>query len=132
MSPLKKLVLAALVAALGALLWAGRDGGRASRDLPPLYQEPYVVVYGQESCSYCQAMRRELAGRGVPYVYKEVGDRGADSELIERMRLAGRASSRFDLPVVDVNAHIMSRPDADEVQRLYAAVPAAAAASPRR
>lgn len=87
----------------------------------PLYQKPYIIVYGRDSCGFTKAMRDNLTERKIPFVYKTVDDDASGDELLARMNSAGMQTDNFDLPVVDVNAELLVRPAADVVVRKYSA-----------
>ncbi len=93
--------------------------------LEPIYQKPYVIVYGRDNCGFTQAMRRDLDSRGFPYVYKVIDEKHAHDEIVGRIRQSG-LSDQFDLPAVDVNAEILLHPSSDDVARKYGPVPAKA------
>lgn len=110
-----------LVAAL--LAWGGYVGwGKYHHKLfplRPLYQKPYIVVYGRDDCGFCQAMKKELAARSIPFVWKRIDQEPARTEAFSRMKKAGFDTGYFDLPVVDVNAEILVHPDAPSVAARY-------------
>ncbi|MBI3565867.1 MAG: hypothetical protein HY079_11765 [Elusimicrobia bacterium] len=109
-----------LVVMLGAVAYANRQAiRRALFPLQPLYRKPYVVVYGKDECGYCQATKKDLSERGIPFVWKRLGDGGVGDELIPRMNRAGLETGYFDLPVVDVNAEIMVRPETQVIVARY-------------
>ncbi len=93
--------------------------------LEPVYQKPYVIVYGRDNCAFTRAMRRDLESRGVPYVYKVIDEEHAHDEIVGRIRQSG-LSDQFTLPAVDVNNEILLHPSSDDVARKYGLVPAKA------
>ncbi|MDP3543608.1 MAG: glutaredoxin family protein [Elusimicrobiota bacterium] len=117
MSGLNKALLAVMVAIGGYNAW----GTYRQKLLPmaPLYPKPYVIVYGRESCGNCQAMRRGLEERGVPYVWKIIDEDPGRTEAFSRMKEAGLDIRRFTLPVVDVNAEILVQPGSPAVIAKY-------------
>jgi len=115
---MKLLVLLALIAAvflgwteLPALLAGGPE---------PLQDTPYVTVYGRDACGYTKQMLTGLSRSGVPYTYKIIDDPRVKKELHPRMEQAGLSTRRYGLPVVDVNAEMMLRPNPDVVAKKYA------------
>lgn len=88
----------------------------------PIYQKPYVIVYGRDNCGFTLAMRRDLESRGVPYVYKVIDAAHAHDEIVGRIRQSG-LNEQFTLPAVDVNAEILLHPSSDDVARKYGPVP---------
>lgn len=104
-----KVLLAVFLAAAGSWVWTNHR--QRLFPLAPLYQKPYIVVYGKDSCGYCRALRGDLEGRSVPYVWKSVDEPAVQTELYPRMKKAGLDTGYFLLPVVDVNAELMIRPE---------------------
>lgn len=87
--------------------------------LAPLYQEPYVVVYGRDECGFTSAMRLGLQQKGVPFTYKIIDQGPVQQELYPRMKYQGISPHHFDLPVVDINSEIMVRPSIEMVVAKY-------------
>lgn len=104
-----KVLLAVFLAAAGSWFWTNKR--QQLFPLDPLYQKPYIVVYGKAACGYCNALRKDLEARNVAYVWKSVEEQAVLLELGPRMKKAGLETSRFNLPVVDVNAELMIRPE---------------------
>ena len=117
MSGLNKVLLAVMVGIAGYNAWASHR--QKLFPLEPLYQKPYVVVYGRESCGNCQALRRGLAAGGVPYAWKIIDEDPGRSEAFSRMKQAGLDTRSFTLPVVDVNAEILVQPESPAVIAKY-------------
>lgn len=118
MSDLNKILLAVMVGVGGYTAW----GTYCQKlfPLPALYQKPYIVVYGRETCGYCQAMRKGLDERGVPYVWKLIDEEPGRSEVFARMKQAKIDTANFLLPIVDVNAEILVHPESPAVIAKYA------------
>src|SRR5262245_47685409 len=113
MSDLNKVLLAVMIGLGGYNLWTGQK--QKLFPLQPLYQKPYIVLYGRDTCGNCQALRRDLEERKVPYVWKIIDEDPGRSEAIERMKQAGLDVGSFMLPVVDVNAEMMTHPETADV-----------------
>ena len=113
MSGLNKCLLAVMIGVGGYSAWGSYR--QKLFPLPPLYQKPYVVVYGRESCGYCQAMRKGLDERRVPYVWKIIDDEPGRTEVFTRMKQMDLDTQSFMLPVVDVNAELLVHPESPEV-----------------
>ena len=118
MSGLNKLLLAVMIGLGGYTAWGSYR--QQLFPLKPLYQKPYIVVYGRESCGYCQAMRKGLEAKSIPYVWKILDEEPGRSEVFARMKEAGVETGSFLLPVVDVNAEILVHPESPEVIVKYA------------
>lgn len=87
--------------------------------LEALYEGAYIVVYGRANCGWTQKFIRELDARSVDYIFESVDNREVCDELHPRMREAGLNTKRYNLPVIDVNAHMFIRPEVDDVLDVY-------------
>lgn len=85
----------------------------------PLYNEPYVVVYGRNSCGFTQQTLRDLKQSGIPFEYKIVDDKSVADILHSRMKNSGISTRRYNLPVIDVNNNISIRPGSNEIINDY-------------
>jgi hypothetical protein len=115
---MKTLILIAVACAIAYTSW-NKIVAVASGGPEPLSEAPYVAVYGRDTCGITQRMLADLGRSGVPYVYKRVDDRAVADELHERMQASGLDTSRYGLPVVDVNAEIDIRPSPGDVTSRY-------------
>jgi glutaredoxin len=88
----------------------------------PLYDKPYVVVYGRDSCGWTQKMLKDLHASGIKYSYMIVDKREVADTLHARMTQSGLDTRRYNLPVVDVNGEIFIRPDVTVVITRYNSV----------
>jgi hypothetical protein len=104
---MKHLIFLALLAFAGYKTWERFD----KPELGPLYDVPYVVVYGRESCGYTAETLDALERAGIDAEFRSVEDRPAADELHARMGLAGLDTSYYLLPVVDLNNSLSIRPD---------------------
>lgn len=120
MTGTNKFLLAVMLAAGGYQAW----GSYRTKLFPvqPLYQKPYIVVYGRETCGNCQALRKGLDSQSVPYVWKIIDEAPNGQEVYPRMKEAGLDTSRFSLPVVDVNAEMLIHPETAAVVEKYRAI----------
>ncbi len=85
----------------------------------PLYNEPYIAVYGRSSCGYTNKMVTELEQSGTNYHYFVVDDQPTADTLHARMESSGISTRRYNLPVVDVNGQISVRPEFQDVINKY-------------
>jgi hypothetical protein len=108
---MKKLVLLALVAFAGYKAWDHYK----TPELKPLYDQPYVVVYGREGCGFTEETVNRLRRARIQFEYLTVDDRATADELHTRMKLSGLDTSYYLLPVVDVNNSLSIRPENDEL-----------------
>lgn len=114
---MKNLLFVFLIGAGGFYFWT--DMGPGSEGVQPLKEEPYVVVYGRDSCGYTQKMREKLSRGGIAHQYKVIDKQVVADRIHERMRKAGMDTSRYLLPVVDVNGSIRTRPEPGRVIKQY-------------
>ncbi len=104
------------------LLFCAYTGWQKLRPAPPLeplYELPYVVVYGRDSCGYTQQMRRALAKARVPFHYEHIDEQPVRDVMHRRMRSAKIDTSLYTLPVVEVSTRILVHPDPGEVVAAY-------------
>lgn len=111
---MKKILLALLIGFGAYQAWE-----RRSPELTPLYDEPYVAVYGRDRCGWTQKMLRGLDDAGIDYEYFSVDERSVSDDLHARMRQDGLQTRRYNLPVVDVSGRMSVRPDLGTVSRRY-------------
>ena len=91
----------------------------SSTVIAPSFAEPYVAVYGRNSCGFTKQMLSSLERAGVNFHYFIVDDRQVASNLHARMEASGISTRRYNLPVVDVNGYIDLRPDFQTVLAEY-------------
>jgi glutaredoxin len=83
--------------------------------LEPLYQKPYIVVYGRDSCGYCQQMKSILDQASLPYVFEIIDQTEVAEILFKRMKASGIDITSFGLPVVDLSGVISVRPKPSDI-----------------
>jgi hypothetical protein len=87
--------------------------------LEALHPGPYVIVYGRDSCGFTQNMRRELEKAGIPHHYEIIDRQPARDQVFARMEASRLDVSRFQLPVVDVNAKLFVGPEPEAILAAY-------------
>ena len=112
----KFLFVAICVIALYAAFVSIKDH-KVSGELIP--GEPYVHVYGRDTCGYTARMRQELRDKGVLFRYYRIDNPAVETSLHRRMQSAGLKTDRYRLPVVEVNRYMFIRPDIAEVMKRY-------------
>jgi len=85
----------------------------------PLYETPYVVVYGRNSCGFTQKTLQDLKKAGVPYKYEIVDEKSVADLLHNHMRQSGIDTRKYNLPVVDVSNHLSVRPKISDIIETY-------------
>ncbi len=98
-----------------AIAYKSWDHFTANKSLDPLYDKPYVAVYGRDSCGFTQNTLKVLSSKGIAYVYLKVDDRDVADQLHPRMEQAGISTRSYLLPVVDVNGKIFVRPETGDI-----------------
>lgn len=111
---MKKLLLLAVII-FGAIQVWKKDGSQNQ----PIYNEPYVAVYGRDSCGLTKKMISDLKASGISYRYFIVDDRATADRLHSRMESAGIPTGSYGLPVVDTNGAIQVRPEFQDVFARY-------------
>lgn len=80
---------------------AGMDGGAAGPLGPPV-----VILYGTPWCGACKAAKQYLAGKHIPYAYKDIeSDPAAARELQAKASKMGIPTDR--VPILDVRGRLL-------------------------
>jgi len=110
------------VAVIALLIFAGFKGWeryQSNQSLDPLMEQPYVVVYGRDSCGFTQKTLDDLSSAGVNFRYFKIDEREVADSIHTRMEESRISTRRYNLPVVDVNGKISIRPSIDDVLAMY-------------
>jgi glutaredoxin len=79
----------------------GMDGGAAGALGPPV-----VILYGTPWCGACKAAKQYLAGKHIPYAYKDIeNDPAAARELQAKASKMGIPTDR--VPILDVRGRLL-------------------------
>jgi len=101
------------------IIGAGYQGwntmSHSSANSEPLHEEPYVVVYGRNSCGITQQTMSDLKAAGIPFEYQLVDDKSVANQLHSRMQQSGIDTRRYNLPVIDVSNHLSVRPESKSI-----------------
>ncbi|MAZ86658.1 MAG: hypothetical protein CL693_03360 [Cellvibrionaceae bacterium] len=114
---MKKLLFLALIVMAGLQVWQKLEPKWALN--PQFIGEPYINIYGRNSCSITQKMRRSLEANNLNYRYFSVDDESVAQNLHQRMNDSGLSTRRYNLPVVDVSGDLMIRPEPSQVLALW-------------
>ncbi len=119
---MKKIMIIAAVALMGYGVW--NNTSPSSLELSALYEKPYIVVYGRYGSKPTRCLRKRLARRGIPFVFKSIDDQEVQDELHPRIMTSNlydlqQGKEYYDLPVVDVSARLFERPSLDVVLEEY-------------
>jgi len=113
---MKNILIGILIIAAGAgAYYFARSRGQ----LEPLYPPPYVAIYGRDVCGYTQKYRQDISALHMRSYSKDIDDPATADVLHSRMEKAGLDTSRYELPVLDVNGKIFIRPPMDQVVKAY-------------
>jgi glutaredoxin len=112
-------VICLILAVLAVGIYEGWKYITKPEPLDPLYQKPYIVVYGRDSCGYCQNMKANLDKASLPYVFEIVDQAEVADILFKRMKASGIDTASFGLPVVDLSGVISVRPEPSVIISRY-------------
>ena len=87
--------------------------------LDPLYEMPYIVVYGKTSCSWTKKCLEELRAEGIDVIFENIDQNDVKMEIFPRVDKAGHQRNKIVIPIVDVNAHILVGYEKEKVLELY-------------
>jgi hypothetical protein len=113
---MKNILIIAILVIASYFAWQKMFRGEP---IEALYEEPYIVVYGRDSCGWTQKFLKDLEARGIEFSFESVDSRAVCDELHPRMKAAGLDTRRYNLPVIDVNAHMFIRPEVDDVLAVF-------------
>jgi hypothetical protein len=113
---MKKIIMLAIIG-FGVFQAWGKYWPESS--VVPIFTEPYVAVYGRDSCSVTQNMLKDLKSSNINYHYFEVDNKSVADKLHKRMSDVGISTRKYNLPVVDVNGQLSVRPKFVKVSNDY-------------
>lgn len=82
----------------------------------PLFDEPYVAVYGRDTCRFTQKLLKELQASRIEYHYYIVDEKPVADRLHATMIDQGMDVRRYNIPVVDVSGDLSIRPSVMDVK----------------
>ena len=94
--------------------WSNND-----KPLELLYEAPYIVVYGQTSCTWTQKCLRELQEQGIDPIFENIDKQDVKMEIFPRVDAAGHSRNQIVLPIVDVNGHILVGYELEKILGYY-------------
>jgi hypothetical protein len=113
---MKKLLIVVVILISGFVYW---QNNFHNNQIEALYDTPYIVVYGRDSCGWSQKYLRDLKNERLKFIYKNGDNKGVNFELHPRMEKAGLDTRRYNLPVIDVSGQIFIRPEFGKVLKTY-------------
>jgi len=117
--PMSITVICVILIVLAVGIYQGWRYITKPEPLEPLYQKPYIVVYGRDSCGYTQDMKSILDQDSLPYVFEIVDQAEVAEILFKRMKASGIDTASFGLPVVDLSGVISVRPEPSDIISRY-------------
>lgn len=114
---MKKILILLVLVGTGYQAWVKLSPAYTKAD--PLYDKPYVVVYGRNSCGHTQKTIKELKKAGIPFEYQIVDDKSVADLLHARMESSGIDTRRYNLPVIDVSNDYSIRPTTATILDAY-------------
>ncbi len=115
---MKKLILFAVVL-VGAYFGYQHFFGTVSAKIEPLYDPPYIVVYGKTSCGWTQKCLKELKAEGIDVIFENIDKPEVQAEIFGRIDEAGLDRNRISIPIIDVNANILIGYEHDKILKFY-------------
>lgn len=116
---MKKIFFLLVICAAAYFAWQKLSPGTSEGGLEPLYEMPYVVVYGRDRCGLTQKCQKSLREEDLSFVYENIDKKEVADELHARMQEAGLDTRSYGLPVVDVNGRIFIRPTLEKILDAY-------------
>ena len=108
--------LLALVLVLGAYqFYTTSYKSRSLAGSEALKSEPYVAVYGRNTCSVTNQTKAFLTERHIEFIYFNIDDKAVAAGLHQRMEHQGISTRHYNLPVVDFSGKLMVRPSQDAI-----------------
>ena len=87
--------------------------------LEPLYDMPYVVVYGQTTCGWTKKCLGELEAEGIDVIFQNIDRQDVKMEIFPRIDQAGHPRNKIVIPIIDVNGVILVGYDREKVLGHY-------------
>ena len=87
--------------------------------LEPLYDLPYIVVYGRTTCGWTQKCLRELKERQIDAIFENIDQADVQQEISPRIDAAGYSRNQISIPIVDVNGHILIGYEPEKIMAFY-------------
>lgn len=115
---MKNLVLLLLALVVGYFGYQHFVGQR-SKTLEPLYDPPYIVVYGKTTCGWTQKCLRELKAKDIDVIFENIDQSDIQAEIFARIDAAGLDRHRISIPIIDVNGNILIGYEPEKILKLY-------------
>jgi arsenate reductase-like glutaredoxin family protein len=115
---MKKLMILLLILGAGYFGYRNFAGG-SSDQLEPLYETPYIVVYGRTTCGWTQKCLRELKAKNYDVIFENIDSPDVQGEIFARIDAAGLDRHRISIPIIDVNGHILIGYELEKILNLY-------------
>ncbi len=115
---MKKLFVLLLLIGAGYFGYEQYKSNR-SNVLEPIYEFPYVVVYGKTDSKPTMKSLGELTAEGLDPIFENMDEPDVKKEIFERIEEAGYSRNQIVLPIIDVNGNILIGYQPDRISVLY-------------
>lgn len=115
---MKKAFVLLLLIGMGLLVFQ-QYRKKQNRVLEPLYEIPYVVVYGKTDSKSTMKSLQELAAEGLDPIFENMDEPDVKKEILERIEKVGYSRNPIVLPIIEVNGHIVIGYQPDRISALY-------------
>lgn len=93
--------------------------GKKNAQLDPLYELPYIVVYGKTTCGWTQKCLRELKEKQIEVIFENIDKPEIKQEIFPRIDAAGYKRNQIVIPIIDVNGHILIGYEPEKIMAFY-------------
>ncbi|MGD9010276.1 MAG: hypothetical protein PVG41_20295 [Desulfobacteraceae bacterium] len=115
---MKKLLILIALVAIGIYGYNEFRGSKQAK-LELLYDPPYIIVYGRQSCGWTQKCLRELKSKEIDAIFENIDKQEAKMEIFPRIDAAGYKRNQIAIPIIDVNGHIIIGYEPEKTFALY-------------
>ncbi len=91
----------------------------STTNIDPLYELPYIVVYGTTTCGWTQKCLQELKEKDIDVIFENIDKHEVKMEIFPRMDAAGHKRNQISIPIVDVNGNILIGYEPEKILELY-------------
>jgi arsenate reductase-like glutaredoxin family protein len=115
---MKKLLILFILVGIGVYAF-NKSSNTKQQKLEALYDTPYIVVYGKQTCSWTQKCLTDLKRQGIDVIFEDIDKNEVKMEIFPRIDAAGHKRNQISIPIVDVNGHILIGYEPDKILELY-------------
>ena len=86
-------------------------------DMHPGKKKPYITVYGTNVCAYTAKTVQQLKEKNIPFEFLDLNSKPEHMGQVDaRIGESGNTFLGRDLPFVEVNGNVLSRPSLQEIE----------------